>query len=257
MISVTDANGNQQTQGSPYAVPGDPDTLAINVRHLPQGWYLVYWRAISADGHPVRGAFTFAVGPIPGAAPQFVIPSLSESAATPQLVAARWLVFLAMMIAVGLFAFRTADRPPGARRVGGRAPARHGRVRRLLGRRGPAGYPRSTWVTTAEFAQRSVIDVGGVVPLIRDSAFGRASSTSSWCWRCSGWPPLVAIKLDRPDREQRSVAELLALTGALVAAGALLVSRAWPATPGRPRRRRFRSRSTGRIWSRDRCGSAA
>ena len=94
VISVTDANGNQQTQGSPYAVPGDPDTLAINVRHLPQGWYLVYWRAISADGHPVRGAFTFAVGPGSGAAPQFVIPSLSESAATPQLVAARWLMFL-------------------------------------------------------------------------------------------------------------------------------------------------------------------
>ena len=66
VISVTDAGGHQQVVGTPYAVPGDPDTLAINVRHLPQGWYLVYWRAISADGHPVRGAFTFAVGPDSG-----------------------------------------------------------------------------------------------------------------------------------------------------------------------------------------------
>ena len=33
--------------------------------HLPEGWYLVYWRAISVDGHPVQGAFTFAVGPNP------------------------------------------------------------------------------------------------------------------------------------------------------------------------------------------------
>ena len=39
--------------------------------------------SISVDGHPVRGAFTFAVGPNPGPAPQFVIPSLSETAATP------------------------------------------------------------------------------------------------------------------------------------------------------------------------------
>ena len=30
---------------------------------VPQGWYLVFWRVISVDGHPVRGAFTFAVGP--------------------------------------------------------------------------------------------------------------------------------------------------------------------------------------------------
>ena len=50
---------------------------------------------ISADGHPVRGAFTFAVGPNAGPAPQFVVPSISETAATPRLVAARWIVLLA------------------------------------------------------------------------------------------------------------------------------------------------------------------
>lgn len=33
--------------------------------HLPQGWYLIYWRTISVDGHPVQGAFTYAVGPDP------------------------------------------------------------------------------------------------------------------------------------------------------------------------------------------------
>ena len=38
-----------------------------------------------------------------------------------------------------------------------------------------------------------------------------------------GLAALVSIKLDRPDREQRSVAELLALTGALLAGAAMLV----------------------------------
>ena len=45
--------------------------------HLPQGWYLIYWRAISVDGHPVQGAFTYAVGPNPGPAPQFPVPSIA------------------------------------------------------------------------------------------------------------------------------------------------------------------------------------
>ena len=50
-----------------------PNTLVTPLKpNLPQGWYLVYWRVISADGHPVKGAFTFAVGPNPGPAPQFV-----------------------------------------------------------------------------------------------------------------------------------------------------------------------------------------
>ena len=87
VISVTDAQGNQEMVGSPARTPDDADTIFIKLRTLRQGWYLVWWRVISADGHPVRGAFTFAVGPSPGPPPQFVIPSLGESAATPSLLA--------------------------------------------------------------------------------------------------------------------------------------------------------------------------
>ena len=58
--------------------PANPDTLVVPLRpHLPEGWYLIYWRAISVDGHPVQGAFTYAVGPNPGPAPQFAIPSIA------------------------------------------------------------------------------------------------------------------------------------------------------------------------------------
>lgn len=39
------------------------DTVTVPLRGtLPDGSYVVAWRAVSADGHPVRGAFTFAVG---------------------------------------------------------------------------------------------------------------------------------------------------------------------------------------------------
>jgi methionine-rich copper-binding protein CopC len=79
-ISVTDAAGTSQTAGVPRRSAADPKTLVVPLRQVAQGWYLVYWRVISVDGHPVRGAFTFAVGPNPGPAPQFSIPSISETA---------------------------------------------------------------------------------------------------------------------------------------------------------------------------------
>ena len=63
--------GRQITSGPPRNAPGAPQTLITPLRRAPEGWYLVFWRVISADGHPVRGAFTFAVGPNPGPPPQF------------------------------------------------------------------------------------------------------------------------------------------------------------------------------------------
>src|SRR5262249_57050267 len=83
IVSVTDQGGHLVTDGPPRRSATDADTLVVPLKHLEEGWYLVYWRVISVDGHPVRGAFTFAVGPNPGPAPQFVIPSISETAATP------------------------------------------------------------------------------------------------------------------------------------------------------------------------------
>ena len=66
VISVTDAGGNQQIAGSPARTADDENAIFVPVKTLSQGWYLVWWRIISADGHPIRGAFTFAVGPSPG-----------------------------------------------------------------------------------------------------------------------------------------------------------------------------------------------
>src|SRR5262249_13699951 len=119
IISVTDAQAHQVTSGSPQRSPTDPNTLVVPLKKIPEGWYLVYWRVISVDGHPVRGAFTFAVGPTPGPQPQFVIPSIAESAATPKQVAARAVTFLAIMCAIGLFVLRIAIARPLVRRVDG------------------------------------------------------------------------------------------------------------------------------------------
>jgi methionine-rich copper-binding protein CopC len=73
IISVTDPQARQETTGLAQRSPGNPDTLIVPLKRVSGGWYLVYWRAILVDGHPVQGAFTFAIGPNPGPAPQFKI----------------------------------------------------------------------------------------------------------------------------------------------------------------------------------------
>src|SRR5262249_16761011 len=145
----------------------------VPLKKLEQGWYLVYWRVISADGHPVRGAFTFAVGPNPGPAPQFVIPSISETAATPGLLVARWIVYLLTMAAVGLFRLRMLI----AQRVVGRVAGVSLRALAIAFwvATGAAliAIPIYLDMATAKFALRSAFDLGDVVPLFGDSAFGR------------------------------------------------------------------------------------
>jgi copper transport protein len=223
IVSVTDAGGNRVTAGAPTRSASDPHTLFVPLRKIGQGWYLVYWRVISADGHPVRGAFTFAVGPNPGPAPQFVIPSISETAATPRLLIARWIVFLSLMSAIGLYVLRVITARPVVRVV------RESSLR---------GITWAFWISlaialvatpiyvllaTAEFSIRSVFDVGALLPLVRDSAFGRSFVVLEATLALFAFAAAVTMWVDRPARPQRSVAELLAVTGGLGAAAACLL----------------------------------
>jgi copper transport protein len=223
VVSVTNAAGQQQIAGSPRRSAADPKTLVVPLRRLSQGWYLVYWRVVSVDGHPVRGAFTFAVGPNPGPAPQFPVPSISETAATPRLVTARAIVFLSVMAAIGLFILRIATARPVVRRVS------ESRLRAVSVAFGIAAVialiatPVYVVMATAQFALRSVFDLGNVLPLLRDSAFGRGLLDLELTFALFVLAAALALWVDRPERAQRSIAELLASVGALLAAGATLL----------------------------------
>jgi copper transport protein len=231
IVSVTDAAGRQQTAGPPRRSPTDADTLLVPLKHVGEGWYLVYWRAVSVDGHPVRGAFTFAVGPNPGPAPQFVVPSTSETAATPTLIVARWVVFLAVMGAIGLLALRLAVARPVIRRVGGTS-LRHVSIAFLASSVvGLIAIPVYLLLATADFALRSAFSVGALLPLVHASAFGRGYLDLELCFALFVVAGAVAIWVDRPEREQRSLAELLAFAGAAAAAAATLLV---PGASGHP-----------------------
>ena len=222
-VSVTNAGGESVRAGNPRRSASDPKTLVVPLRRVPQGWYLVYWRVISVDCHPVRGAFTFAVGPNPGPAPQFTIPSISETAATPRLIAARSVVFVSIMTAIGLFLLRIAIARPVVRRVP------ETRLRAVSLAFGVAALvalvaiPIYVLMATADFALRSTFDLGALVPLLRDSAFGRGYLDLELVFGLFVVAAGLALWIDRPERERRSVAELLSVGGAFAGAAAVLL----------------------------------
>jgi len=223
IVSVTDAGGNRVTAGPPQRSASNADTLFVPLVRTSPGWYLVYWRVISVDGHPVRGAFTFAVGPNPGPAPQFVIPSISETAATPRLLIARWIVFLSLMSAIGLYVLRVITARPVIRAVRGSSLRAITWSLWISLAVALVATPIYVLLATSEFALRSVFDLGAIVPLARDSAFGRGFLVLEAALALFGVAAVVTVWVDRPERPQRSVAELLAVTGGLGAAGACLL----------------------------------
>jgi copper transport protein len=223
VVSVTDAAAHQQVNGTVHRSATNPDELDVPVRHLAEGWYLVFWRVISVDGHPVRGAFTFRVGPNPGPPPRFVIPSLSETAATPRLLVARWVTFLSVMAAIGLLVLRTIIARPVVARVAGTR-LRHVTIAFAVAIAvALVATPIYVLLATAQFALRSFWDVGTLVPLMHVSAFGRGYLDLELVLALFVVAGATAIWLDRPERARRSVAGLLSLLGALLAGGAALL----------------------------------
>ena len=223
VISVTDVQGHQVTAGPLRRSAADPDTLVVPLKRIPEGWYLVYWRAISVDGHPVQGAFTFAVGPSPGPAPQFTIPHISQTATTPQLLVARWVVFLTVMSAIGMFVMRMLIAYPVVRRVEGtnlRALSVAFVVTSVLAL---IAIPVYLEESTAIDSLRSFFSFGALVPLWRTTAFGRGYVDMEICLALFCLAAWIALWVDRPEQPRRSVASLLALTGALGGAAAVLV----------------------------------
>jgi len=223
IVSVTNAAGRQVTSGEPRSAPGSPQTLVTPLQRVPEGWYLVFWRVISADGHPVRGAFTFAVGPNPGPPPQFQVPSLSETATTTRLLISRWVAFLSLLAALGLFVLRSLIARPVVRAVRGCS------LRPLTIAFGVAvaaalvAIPVYVLLATAEFTLRSWWDLGGILPAARSSGFGRDFLDLELVLALFAVAAGIALWVDRPEREQRSVVELLALPSALAAGASTLL----------------------------------
>ncbi len=97
-VAVTGPNGQRVDRGPARHAPGEPSTLEVDIDDQGNGTYRVQWRAISADGHPVGGTFSFSVGVQSTPA----VPEAQEAGpGLPLLAVSRWLHLLALSLAIG------------------------------------------------------------------------------------------------------------------------------------------------------------
>ncbi|MEU9912025.1 copper resistance protein CopC [Streptomyces sp. NPDC051001] len=102
--------------GEAEHVPGSSDTARVSLpaSGLGEGTFTVAWRVVSADSHPVSGAFTFSVGK-PSATAVTVDPGPVENPATTGLYnIARYLAYLAVALLIGTALFLALCRPADA-----------------------------------------------------------------------------------------------------------------------------------------------
>jgi copper transport protein len=136
-----------------------------------------------------------------------------------------------VMGAIGLLALRLAIARPVVRLVGGTS-LRHVSIAFFVSAAlGLVAIPVYVLLATADFALRSVFAVGALVPLVRASAFGRGYLDLELCFALFVAAGTAAIWVDRPERERRSLAELLAFAGAAAGAAATLLV---PGASGHP-----------------------
>src|SRR5258708_35945928 len=133
-------------------------------------------------------------------------------------------MLLSVMAAIGLFVLRTLIARPLVTRVQGTSLRNVSVAFVVASIVALIAIPVYLDFSTANDSLRSVFDVTALVPLFRVTAFGRAIVDLELCFALFCVAAWTALWLDRPERERRSIAELGATTGALLAAaGGLIV----------------------------------
>ncbi|TWF86584.1 copper transport protein [Streptomyces capillispiralis] len=99
--------------GEPRHADGRSDTARTGLPGgLADGTYTVAWRVVSADSHPVSGAFTFSVG-APSPTPPAARVAPAEHPVTASLYdTGRHLAYIAAALLIGTAAFAGLCRPP-------------------------------------------------------------------------------------------------------------------------------------------------
>ncbi|MGW0915963.1 copper resistance CopC/CopD family protein [Streptomyces sp. NPDC002784] len=110
-VRVLGPDGRRLRVGEAEHAKGDGTARVTLPRGLDQGTYTVAWRVVSADSHPVSGAFTFSVGK-PSPVPVAVDTGPTEHPATAALhKIARYLAYLAAALLIGTATFVAVCRP--------------------------------------------------------------------------------------------------------------------------------------------------
>ena len=125
-LRVLGPDGRRIDNGGTHHLEGDSRAIASTLPpRLPKGTYVVAWRVISADAHPVHGAFVYSVGSDRGAAKASVqATALADRSGSTTVGVLYWLirllVFASLLVLVGLsWMIALAWRPSGSPRRAG------------------------------------------------------------------------------------------------------------------------------------------
>ncbi|MGY1499120.1 copper resistance protein CopC [Streptomyces sp. QTS52] len=107
-----DPGSRRVTTGEAKHVDGRSDAVRVSLPGgLGEGTFTVAWRVVSADSHPISGAFTFSIGE-PSATPATIDTGPTENAATSALYdIVRYLAYAALALLVGTVVFVLLCRP--------------------------------------------------------------------------------------------------------------------------------------------------
>ena len=139
-VELVASTGERIQLGALRTLPDSATIVIAPIRGLLNGGaYTANWQIAGADGHPVRGSFTFVVAPAGETAPTAGLPgepvenapsahhdpvSMPIAAAgfdaeSPAYVVVRFLMYAALLLIVGSVAFRFVVLPLRDRRAGG------------------------------------------------------------------------------------------------------------------------------------------
>ncbi|MER6210181.1 copper resistance protein CopC [Streptomyces sp. NPDC001642] len=110
---VYDPDNRRVSTSSAHHAKGAGDTASVTLPgKLGTGTFTVAWRVVSADSHPVSGAFTFSIGK-PSATTTPVATAPTEDPLTGTLYdMARYVAYIAAALLIGTAAFLALCRPP-------------------------------------------------------------------------------------------------------------------------------------------------
>src|ERR1700681_1695124 len=103
--------------GAPRHSAASDHSIEASVPHLDNGVYVLTWRVISADSHPVHGAFTFTVGrssvDAQGLATRLEARGNGNRTVGVLFAIARAIEFAGIALLIGAAVFSAAVRPHG------------------------------------------------------------------------------------------------------------------------------------------------
>jgi copper transport protein len=163
-IRLYDGTGHELDVGAAHHPSGDDTQVAVSTDSLPKGAYVVSWRVVSADSHPVNGAFTFQVGTGNAVSdPGLVGRLLSEDGGNPAagavLGVARFVSYAAIAVLVGGLVLLVVVWPAGRRRR---------RVRVLL------------WITLGAGVVAGAVAIAAQAPYASGRALSDALKPGEW-----------------------------------------------------------------------------